>query len=153
MSYLIRAGTIGACSGIRSLTPPAVVSWAASTGRLDLPPRLRFLSHPGVTSFLLLSALGEVVVDKLPFVPSRTVPPVLAWRVATGAFLGAALALAREESGIAGALVGGTGGACGSYGGAALRAALGRLSGLPEPFPGIVGDALAVTLSLWAASE
>lgn len=153
MLYLIRSATIGMCSGLRSLTPPAVVSWGASTGCVDLPRPLRLLSHPRVASFLLLSALGELLVDKLPFVPSRTVPPVLAWRIGTGAFLGGMLALGREESGGLGALAGAAGAAVGAYGGVVVRTALATLPGVTEPFPGVVGDTVAVALSLWAIED
>ena|SRR5437588_1491865 len=153
MSTLIRSTAVGLAAGLRSTITPAVVSWAAATSRLELPRSTRLLADPRVTTILCLGALGEIVVDKLPFVPSRTVPPVLTWRIATGAFLGALIAAAEGESAPLGGLAGSAGAAAGAYGGVAVRTTLGRLPGISEPFPGIAGDVLAFGLSLWSVEE
>jgi uncharacterized membrane protein len=153
MSFFTRSATIGVCSGLRSTVTPAIVLWAAVTGRLDLPRPVGFLVRPQIAALAILGALGEIVVDKLPFVPSRTVLPVLAWRVATGAVLGGIIALDAGESALVGGLAGAAGAAGGTYGGVAARTALSRLPGVAEPFPGIAGDAVATGLSLWVVDR
>ncbi len=58
----LRALGIGAVSGLRSMTGPALT-------------RIRAGGAPALV--LPLLALGELVVDKLPGVPPRTAPPAL----------------------------------------------------------------------------
>ena len=69
MSNLIRSGTIGLASGLRSTVTPAVVSWAAATGRLDVPRPTRLLAHPRSATLLGLGAMGEVVAEVNHLVP------------------------------------------------------------------------------------
>src|SRR5690606_2486359 len=90
-------------------------------------------------------ALGELVADKLPFVPARTDPPALLGRVGSGALCGAAVAGWRGEP-TAGAALAGTLGALGStflfY---HLRKAAGEATGVPDPAIALAEDAAALT--------
>jgi uncharacterized membrane protein len=71
----------------------------------------------------LLMALGEIVVDKLPGMPSRTNAAPLFARVTIGAFVGATVARhARPAGGALGAATA----LLGSYCGAAVRGRVGR---------------------------
>ena len=63
--------------------------------------------------------------------------------------LGGVLAASEGERVIAGAVAGAGGAAIGTYGGYAARVALGRI--IPEPLPGTIEDALAITLAMAAA--
>ena len=62
----------GILVGLRSMTPPAVLSWAAHLGwiRLENTP-LAFLGYAATPYILTLFALGELIADKLPKTPSR----------------------------------------------------------------------------------
>jgi uncharacterized membrane protein len=81
------AFAIGVADGLRSLTAPAVVSWAARLKWLDLQHTwLAFLGY-AVTPYLFTAlAVGELVADKLPNTPSRKAPEGFAARVVLGAF-------------------------------------------------------------------
>ena len=70
---LLLAFGIGLVAGLRSLTAPAVVAWAAHLGWLHLR-RLQACLHvidDRRRGFLLL-AIFELIVDKLPTTPRRT---------------------------------------------------------------------------------
>ena len=93
------AAIAGAIAGMRSMSSPAIVSQLAYGGLLPLgKSRLGFLANPaaGKTTFWL--ALGELVADKLPFVPRRTkVSPLIA-RGFSGALSGAAVTSAKKRN-------------------------------------------------------
>ena len=73
--------SIGVIAGLRSLTAPALVSWAAHLGWLDLSGS--WMSFLGSwTAIIILSslALAELVADKLPKTPKRTNPAPLVFQ-------------------------------------------------------------------------
>src|SRR5450755_2426445 len=91
-NYLICAFLIGVIAGLRSLTAPAAVSWAARLGWLHLDGTpLAFLGYAATPYIFTVLALFELVNDKLPKTPSRTVPPQFIARVVMGGFSGAAI--------------------------------------------------------------
>ena len=80
---LILAAGIGFVAGLRSLTAPAAVSWAAHLGWLDLQGSpLAFMGSMAAVAIFSILALAELVADKLPTTPNRTTPgPVgYSWR-------------------------------------------------------------------------
>jgi uncharacterized membrane protein len=77
-------------------------------------------STTAVAIFSLL-AIGELVADKLPMIPSRTAPAPLLARIITGGLCGACLCAAAGKSLIVGALLGGMGGVIGAFVGYAVR--------------------------------
>lgn len=113
---------IGIDAGLRSLTAPAAVSWAAYLGILKLQnSALSFMgSVPAVAIFSLL-AIAELVGDKLPKTPSRISPMPLTARIVSGGFTGACLCVAAGQSWIAGAVLGGIGGVAGAFAGYKAR--------------------------------
>lgn len=126
---LARAALLGGVSGLRTFTAPAVL---ALRGRWGASPATRVLP---------LLAAGELVGDKLPFVPARSSPPAYAGRVASGAACGTAVA------GGAGAGVGAVAAAAVTPLSQRARAALGRRIDVPDPVLGLAEDALAVSLA------
>src|ERR1041384_1541751 len=83
---------IGVMCGLRSLTGPAVVAWAAHWKWIDLHgTRLSFLESSVALIIATIAALVELIVDKLPSTPSRTAPLGLIARVLLGGLCGAAL--------------------------------------------------------------
>src|SRR5262245_16106551 len=95
-TVLALAFAIGLIAGLRSLTPMAVVSWAAHWNWLPIKetPISFFFEGVGFRYLLTLIAIGELITDKLPKTPSRTAPVGLIARLALGGMTGATLAAA-----------------------------------------------------------
>lgn len=141
---------LGAVAGIRSMTPPALLSRAASRGEVPGIGKtpFAFLASPRAARLLTVLALGEISADKLPFAPDRTSIPGLAGRLATGALAGAALFSADGRNGAAGGAFGAASSLASSYLSYYLRAGAQQRFGLPSPVLGLVEDAVAVSLGL-----
>ena len=151
-SYLL-ALLIGCVAGLRSMTAPALVSWAARLGWLQLRGTwLAFLGYAWTPWILTLLALGEFVADQLPSTPSRTAPLGLGFRIITGAVSGGAVGTAGGT--IAGGMVAGIVGAIiGAFAGHASRAWLAAALGRDRPAAFIedaiaIGGALAIGMAL-----
>jgi uncharacterized membrane protein len=148
-AYLL-ALLIGIVAGLRAMTAPAAMSWAASVGWLDVTGTwLAFLGR-AVTRWLLTAfALVELVTDQRPSTPSRTVPVQFGARILTGAFSGAAVGASRGA--VAGGLVAGAVGAViGTLGGRAFRARMAAAFGADRP-AALVEDAVALGGALLVA--
>ena len=148
--------TIGFVAGLRSATAPATLTAILSeqTPQQPLPESLDFLQTPKARGIALQMAVGEMLFEKLPFIPARTDQPGLTIRCSSGAFCGAVLAHTRSGSPIIGGLLGFIGAVIGSYGGYAARTWLSEnlkissaLLGLPED---LITAALALTLTTTA---
>ncbi len=126
------------------MTGPALVCWGARLGWLQLDgTKLAFLHNPISLIVFSLLAVGELIADKLPFIPSRIEPGPLVVRFVFGAGCGAALA----QSGtgwLTGALLGGLGGLVGAYAGYHLRRWLTLDRGLPDFLIALLEDLVAV---------
>lgn len=136
---------IGVIAGLRSMTAPAVVCWAAHLHWLDLRgSRLSFLGSTVAVAIVTLLAVGELIADKLPSTPNRTSIGPLVWRAITGALCGAALGVAAGASilmpGIAGAL----GAIAGAFGGYEVRHRLVRNLKLPDFAVAVAEDLVAI---------
>ncbi len=108
---------IGIIAGLRAMTAPAAVSWAARLHWLNLTQTgLWFLGHPVTPFILTVLAIGELITDKLPSTPSRTVPVQFGTRIVTGGLSGGAIGAAAGAlgfglaSGVVGAIIGTLGG-------------------------------------------
>src|SRR5260370_17881667 len=92
MIVAVLAVLIGVVAGLRSLTAPAVVSWAAHLGWLHLADTsLAFLAYAWTPWVLTLLALVELVADQVPTIPSRTEVIPFAARIVTGALSAASV--------------------------------------------------------------
>ena len=92
MSALIYVFLLGCVAGLRSLTAPAVVCWAAHFGWLNLAgTKLAFMSHRAALILFTVLAGVELVVDRLPNTPARTTPIGLTARLVLGGLSGAAV--------------------------------------------------------------
>jgi uncharacterized membrane protein len=153
MTIYLLALAIGVIAGLRAMTAPAAVSWAAYLGWLDLGGTwLAFLGSVWATLIFTVLALVELVTDQLPSTPSRTVPVQFGTRVVTGGLSGAAIGVAGGS--LLGGLVAGIVGAvAGTLGGREFRARLARAFDGDRPAAFIedavaVGGALLVVLAL-----
>jgi uncharacterized membrane protein len=151
--FLLAFG-IGLVTGLRSMTGPALVCWAAHLGWLNLEDsRLAFMGSTVATYGFSVLALGELVADKLPFVPNRTSPGPLFGRIVLGALSGAAISVAAGQSTVAGAIFGGVGGVIGAFAGYRARAGLVKNSGLPDWVIALAEDFVAVGGGLFLVSR
>lgn len=143
MSVYLLALLIGIVAGLRAMTAPAAVAWAAHLGRLDLGGTwLVFFGNVWVRWILTALALVEFVTDQLPSTPSRTVPVQFGARILTGTLSGAAVG-ASGGSWVGGLLAGAVGAVVGTLGGRAARAKLAAAFGSDRP-AAFIEDAVAV---------
>ena len=95
MHIYLLALLIGIVAGLRTMTAPAAVSWAAHLGWLQLGESwLGFLGHWVTPWIFTLLAAAELVTDQLPSTPSRKVPMQFGARIVSGGLCGAAIGLA-----------------------------------------------------------
>lgn len=135
---------IGIVAGLRAMTAPAVVSWAAYLGWIDLRATwLAWLGSGFAPWVLLVLAVGEMVADQLPSTPSRKAPAAFGTRIVSGAISGAAVG-----AGGMGALVAGIVGAvAGTLGGYEVRMRMAASFGNDRP-AAFIEDAVAVGVAL-----
>jgi uncharacterized membrane protein len=140
---ILLAASMGIVAGLRAMTAPAAVSWAAYLGSLVVGDTwLAFLGHVVTPWILTLLALGELVTDQLPSTPSRTVPIQFGTRIVTGALSGAAIGVAGDSM-LTGLVAGIVGAVVGTLGGRALRARLAAAFGSDRP-AAFLEDAVAL---------
>jgi uncharacterized membrane protein len=138
---------IGIVAGLRAVTAPAAVSWAARLGWLKLEPTsLAFLGYMYTPWILTLAALGELVTDQLPSTPSRKVPMQFGARLLMGGLSGAAIA-AGDGLLLGGLCAGLVGAVVGTLGGSAVRGRLALLFGRDLP-AALLEDAVAIAGAL-----
>jgi len=143
MTVYLLALLIGVVAGLRAMTAPAAVAWAAYFGHLDLGGTwLSFLGNVWARWILTAFALVELVTDQLPSTPSRKTPMPFGARILTGALSGAAVGTA-GGSWVVGLLAGAVGAVVGTLGGHAFRARLAAAFGSDRP-AAFVEDAVAV---------
>jgi uncharacterized membrane protein len=134
---------LGVVSGLRTMTAPMLVSWAARFGWVKLEATaLAFLGYAFTPWILTALAIGELITDKLPTTPSRTVPVQFGARLFSGALSGAAIGAAGGAM-IVGLVAGLVGAVVGTLGGRQLRAQLAASFGNDRP-AAVLEDVLAV---------
>lgn len=142
MVYIL-ALVIGIIAGLRTMTAPAAMSWAAYLGYLNLGGSwLGFLGARFTPWILSLLALAEFVTDQLPSTPSRKVPVQFGARLVSGGLSGAAIAT-DGGSLVGGLLAGVIGAVIGTLGGAAARSRLAKVFGRDLP-AALIEDAIAI---------
>jgi uncharacterized membrane protein len=151
---LLLALGIGIVAGLRSLTAPAVVAWAAHIGWINLHNSpLAFMGSVWTVAIFTVLALVEFVADQLPSTPARTAAVGLSARILTGALTGACLAVAGAATPWLGALAGAAGGVVGAFGGYQARVGLVRALRVPDIAIAIPEDLVAIGLGLFLASR
>jgi uncharacterized membrane protein len=149
---------IGGVSGLRSLTGIAIVAIAAQRawphlGWLHLGGTgLGFLGSPAAMYVFVLLAIGELIADKMSFVPPRIQAGPLAARFLLGALCGSGLALAAGMSWVAPAAVAGVAAVVGAYAGYWLRRGI-TSRGVKDLPIALLEDATAILLALFAVSR
>jgi len=92
---LLLALLIGMVAGLRAFTAPAVLAWAAMLHWINLSGTwASWMGHWATVAVLTVLAVGELISDKMPTLPSRKSAPQFLTRLASGAFSGAVLGTA-----------------------------------------------------------
>jgi uncharacterized membrane protein len=156
MAFLL-AFLFGCVDGLRSLTPPALVCWAAYLGWLHFAgTRLAFINHRSTLIIFTLLAVGELVADKLPNTPARTAPVGLTARILLGGACGLALATSAGTNLSFSLLLGATGAVVGTFAGYHSRRFVVSKAHLPDVAVAVAEDMVAIAgglLILWCAAQ
>ena len=127
---LIPAIGLGIVGGMRAGLPAATIALR------DRRPRSRLLRFA-----IVVGSAGELVLDKLPSMPSRTEAPGLAARFASSATVG------RQCAGRFGGLVSGATALGSAFVTHNARRDLGKKTGLPDPVIAVAEDSIAIAIA------
>lgn len=141
MNYGCEAA-MGAVCGLRAFIGPAVTAGAANRHDLQLKKTpLAWLATDRTAMIAAVLAAGELLADKLPFIPNRTRTASLTARFISGAICAAALASQRKPAEkVMSAIVGGTAAVAAAYAGYEYR----RHVRLPRMAAALLEDSVAV---------
>jgi uncharacterized membrane protein len=154
MTILLLCFLLGCVTGLRSLTAPAVVCWAAHLGWLHLAgTKLAFIGRPVTLIVLTLLALVELAADKLPNTPARTAPAGLIARVVFGCLCGVAVGTNADGSLLVAAIVGVIGALVGTFAGYNVRKVLVLRAHLPDFGVALAEDLIAIAGGLLIVSH
>ena len=125
---------LGIATGMRTMTPMAVLCWAAYIGWLPVEGTWCFWMAKLVSPLVFTAlALGEYVGDTLPQTPSRTDLPLVGGRLAFGILAGVVVATALTQPRAGGVIFGAIGALIGTFGGHRLRVAGAHWAGRDLP--------------------
>ena len=142
---------IGMLSGLRALSPIAVLCWLALLHRLPLTGWASFAGSKVAVVLFSLGAAGELISDKLPKTPSRLKQPGFSIRMVTGGLCGLLLASAGSFS-LIGGVLGAIGAVAGSYLGYFARSRITGNFGLPDLPVALVEDVICLAGSFFVVS-
>ena len=139
---------VGFASGLRSLTPSAILCWAAFVGWLHVSQtKLAFIGKLPTVVVLTLLAVAELIADKLPQTPARTKPIGLLARMFTGCVCAAVIATGAGKSWPVAAILGVVGVVFGTFAGYNARRLL-VTAGIRDRIVAVGEDAITITLSI-----
>jgi uncharacterized membrane protein len=145
---------IGVIAGLRAITAPTVVSWAAYLGWINLQgTRLAFMDSIVTAVIFSVLALAEIVNDKLPRTGARTALPSVIIRMTMGAFAAATLCIGAGGSPLVGVVLGAVGAIVGTFGGYQVRTKTVKALHSPDFVIALLEDAIAVGGGLFLASR
>jgi uncharacterized membrane protein len=122
ITWLIAVPLLGVVTGMRTMTPMAVLCWFAYFGSLPVDGTWAFWTAKLPTAIIFtVLALGEYVVDKLPRTPNRTSPGPLIARLVFGGLVGAVVAVGLDASGIEAVILTVLGTLIGAFAGLLIR--------------------------------
>jgi uncharacterized membrane protein len=154
IGILISAFAIGIVCGLRALTAPAVLAWAAHLNRIDLTNTpLRFMASTAAVAVFTPLAIGELIADQLPSAPNRTDLSGLISRIFLGGLCGACILASRSQSIVIGSLVGAAGAVAGAFGGFHARRHLVKKMKIRDFIIAILEDAIAIGAGIFVVSR
>jgi uncharacterized membrane protein len=151
MSWMLAIPLLGVTTGLRSMTPMAVLCWYAHLGYIPVDGSwAAWTGRLSTAAIFTVLALGELVADKLPRTPDRTSPGPLLARLALGGLAGSIAATAMDGPGLEGALLAVVGAALGAFGGITVRRGLAESIGCADWKVAVGEDSVAI-LGAWFA--
>ncbi len=125
------------------MSAPALLrGWTSRQRHLAPTP----LDQMGSPAALAVMATGEMLVDKLPFMPDRTQMASVAFRALSGAVVGGSYCAAYRRNRAAGAVLGAAGAVVATYAAFHLRRYLVKERGLPDTAVALAEDAATAAL-------
>jgi uncharacterized membrane protein len=122
MEWMLAIPLLGITTGLRSMTPLAVLCWFAYLGYLPVDGTwAAWTASIWIAIVLTVLALAELVADKLPWMPDRISRWPLLWRLVMGGLCGSIAATSLNGPGIEGVLLGVVGAALGTSCGFMIR--------------------------------
>jgi uncharacterized membrane protein len=130
-----------------------VIAWAARRNGLDLESTpFSAFKGPGIGRTAAALVVGEMVADKMPFVPNRTDSSALLARAVSGGAAGAAVFKARRQSMLLGAVIGAAAAVGTAYATFYLRKQAARCFQVSDRVVALAEDGIALTAGLVAIS-
>lgn len=151
LSWVLAIPVLGLMTGLRTMTPIAVLCWFAYRGDLPVDGTWAFWTGKLATAIVFtVLAVGEYIGDKLPQTPNRTAPGPLIARLVFGGLVGAIAATGVDGSPVEGALLGVLGALVGAFLGYQLRKHLVQWSERPDWNLALLEDITTILLSIYA---
>jgi uncharacterized membrane protein len=151
LAWLIAIPLLGAVTGLRTLTPMAVLCWFAYLGHLPVDGTWAFWSGKfSVAIVFTVLAVGEYIGDKLPNTPNRISLFPLITRLVFGGLMGAIVATGLDGSAFEGILLGTGGALVGAFAGYLIRRELVQRLECKDWYIAVAEDVLAVVCAILA---
>ncbi|MBD5634074.1 MAG: hypothetical protein IAI49_06305 [Candidatus Eremiobacteraeota bacterium] len=138
LSPYVRAAAIGAVTGLRSISPPAITLRAGDNVWTGLVTAL---------------AVGEFIADKFPQAPSRLSPPALIGRIVNGGACGGTVAVRHDGSRWIGVVIAASAALATSFAGYSIRIRFSNRGVLANVLSGLVEDAITIAGALAANAD
>ena len=149
LTWLLAIPLLGFITGMRTMTPMAVISWFAWANLLPVSDDWCWwcAKLPVAIAFTLL-AVAEYIADKLGYAPNPTHPGVLMIRLFFGGLVGSIVAAGLNASGVEGTILGILGAIVGAFCGYELRHQLTRRIGCKTWHVTVTEDIFAITCAI-----
>lgn len=151
VSWLFAVPLLGVATGLRSMTPMALLCWFAYLGYLPVDDTwAAWTQKLSVTLAFTVLAVGELIADKMPWIPSRISPGPLFGRVVLAGLAGSIAATAMQGPGVEGVLLAVLGALLGAFGGFLVRRVLPERLQSPDWVVALGEDGSAVLFTIFA---
>ncbi|QHN01969.1 DUF4126 family protein [Granulicella sp. WH15] len=151
LSWILAIPLLGGMTGLRTMTPMAVLCWFAWLGNLPVSGTWAFwVANPVTTLIFTALALCELLGDKHPKMVDRiSLGPLLA-RITFGGLVGALAATGLSGSAVEGTILGAISAIAGAFLGFHLRHWMVHTQGFRDFAVALVEDAIAIGFAILA---